>query len=147
MQVNGGRERDCTAIDLVDPEGPVKWVGNRSLVGRHYDKKNYLVLLEFVGQSEITTILPTDFVFDVDQLNVSPDGKSVVVASRTDERSVAINLKDRSIEPRRFFSYDDLREKFDLLRNYIFSPDGGRAVVRVVDLGKKPKLKLYDFLD
>ncbi len=146
MEFSLENEQDCP---FIDPDGPIRWLDNDSLLGRQwFGPKNNLVLMKFLPTGSIAVRIPVGFVFSLDHFEVSSDGLSVTVTSSRDKKTNVVDMRSRKVRKTRKFvpGWSAYRQKFLDLDLMIFSPNHRRVAKRVYDPDGKLLLRIYDFV-
>lgn len=135
---------------LVDPDGPVVWLGNKHLVGRKsFGKvKNGLVIWTAISGASVVTIIPMHFVHEIDYIKVLPQGseEAVVLAAVVSNKDKKLNFVDLLTHKIEESKSCEIGKDVEITHRLI-SPDGKKIVVREDGPSGAPVLKVYDLVE
>ncbi len=127
----------CTMIDAL---GPIKWLDNNRIIGRqNFGEKNNLVIVEFVGGSELGECISTGLARQIDRIELHLEGQAARVASHRDGKLSMVNLVTRNIAFVKTIDYlelttvDFVEHRSADVSMELVSPDGNKILRRIID--------------
>ncbi|MBI3633731.1 MAG: hypothetical protein HY226_05590 [Candidatus Vogelbacteria bacterium] len=88
-----GNNKNRLVCTMIDPDGPVRWLNDNRIIGRqNFGDRNNLMIVEFVGGSELGVQIPVGFKSRIDYFEFLPSGTSVRVFSNYDHKVNVVDI-------------------------------------------------------